>query len=58
MSKKHFIAIARDLKDLLEESKSRVEKIVLEKTARRLADTFAGFNDNFDRGRFLSACGF
>lgn len=73
MSKKHFIAIAADIAEqgtYLREQRdcSRLESIenaeavagleTLFDLATRLASTFAGFNSNFDRQRFLTACGF
>lgn len=64
MTKKHFEAIAANFWNLRVDligsnGADRYGKVaVLEMTAEVMADTFAGFNDEFDRGQFLSACGF
>lgn len=58
MSKKHFVAIAEDFQSLLAETKTKGERLILERTASLLAYTFAECNGQFDRHRFLSACGF
>ena len=48
MTKKHFEAIAKTLRD------NKADKYVCE----ALAFDFGLFNPNFDRERFLTACGF
>jgi hypothetical protein len=59
MSKKHFIEIAAELNAALEIS--RAEGKAAENATLRaiegLATVFAGFNPQFDRARFLRACG-
>ena len=54
MTKKHFIAVAADIR--------RVKDTGDAETARRIAeflcDTFKRLNPAFDRSRFMVACGF
>lgn len=71
MSKKHFEAIARIIKTELETTRSfwndaaagydagyaAGAEFGIERTAKNLADEFGKFNPNFDRQRFLTACG-
>lgn len=64
MTKKHFIAVARDIaaqRAMIARNEDIAKRIygsnVLDETARNLASTFAGLNSNFDRARFLTACG-
>lgn len=60
MSKRHFEAVARVLRDALEHEQfadSRAGARVAESIARELADVFADENPRFDRARFLRACG-
>lgn len=59
MSRKHFEKIAETLRIRLqveslggESARQAISCII-----RALADDFASFNPNFDRNRFLSACG-
>ena len=51
MSKKHFIAIANVVKT------NGYDPYTRGAIAKGLADEFAKFNPNFDRDRFLAACG-
>lgn len=59
MTKKHFEAIAAafhaSLTNPTVPSEARVALIAM---AHTQADIFAGANPNFDRQRFLTACGF
>jgi hypothetical protein len=58
MTKKHFAAIAAVIADELADNDGDPNAIVaVASVARGLADEFAVFNPNFDRVRFLSACG-
>jgi hypothetical protein len=60
MTKKHFIEIAAALKS---ERNNYIANAgdtgwnPVDNTAKRLANTFATINPNFDRRRFLEACG-
>lgn len=66
MTRKHFEAIAADIKDAqIEANQFTLSDAELSQSlegirmvADRLADTFERFNDNFDRARFIKACGF
>lgn len=53
MTRKHFEAIALILKTQREEHDAETA----ERIADDLAGYFAGVNPNFDRARFLKACG-
>ena len=57
MTQKHFVAIAETIR-LQYECLDDEERAVLRATAKNLADVCARFNPNFDRARFLTACGF
>lgn len=57
MSKKHYTAIALRFRLRLQAAKELAEVNVLEDLARDLCLVFADDNENFDRGRFLAACG-
>ena len=60
MSKKHFEAIAAEIKELYQRAtrhESPDEKTGVCNVARSLARVFSEFNPRFDRHRFLSACG-
>ena len=60
MSQKHFIRIAATLAKLVSDYKATndgVATTVLDEVAHALASDFADFNPNFDRARFLRACG-
>lgn len=55
MTKKHFIVVAADIKALKDRG---LDERALRATALALSDTFKQVNSNFDRERFLTACGF
>ena len=58
MTKKHFIAIAADIRaNLAMRERDEGEIHGIEAQARSLCAVFAQFNPAFDRGRFLAACG-
>lgn len=57
MTKKHFEAIAQDIRFQAEQS-SDEGRDAIRSTAAAMAVTFSIFNQNFDRQRFLTACGF
>ena len=66
LSKKHFIAIAADIKSCVANIDPSPEYAVPRAAARaalyllaeKLCDTFTAENAQFDRARFLKACGF
>jgi hypothetical protein len=53
MTRKDYILIAQTIKGLDE----CLDEMSLEATASALAGALAGDNPNFDRERFLTACG-
>lgn len=60
MTKKHFIAIAKIIREQLDDARiyapaSECDAIIT--TAKNLCNVFADDNPRFDRARFLSACG-
>jgi hypothetical protein len=62
MSRKHYEAIAADIKrrfKLIPDPDGRDQELAgqLFGVANDLADLFEADNPNFDRGRFLKACG-
>ena len=57
MTKKHFEQIAKNIQRELKFAQNDDEKAGVRKLAQELSRTFKGFNPNFDRERFLSACG-
>lgn len=62
MTKKHYEAIAAIIASTyrnaeLYDTSGSERRDTLEVTASRLADYFATDNKNFDRARFLTACG-
>ena len=58
MTKKHIVVIAATIRDHISRpEKDEAEIYALETLARSLASDFAAFNINFDRSRFLAACG-
>ena len=56
MTKKHYIAIASDLKTTRKNIHSR-DYYIVDAICYALADTFATDNPRFNRTRFLQACG-
>lgn len=54
MSRKHFEALAAALSASAHRFDSEHDRVV---AAETVADTCAHFNPNFDRARFLKACG-
>jgi hypothetical protein len=62
MSKKHFIQIAKAIKDqksAIEGFSNSFSKLeTLKVTVDNLAFVFSGINPNFDRSEFRRACGF
>lgn len=57
MTRKHFAAIAADIKAQYEAETNLYAQDAVRSTAYKLARTFASFNPNFDRIRFIMACG-
>ena len=57
MTKKDFELIADVISDMKRDS-TRRDGLVLEATAKRMADALATTNGAFKRERFLAACGF
>lgn len=53
MTRKHFVALAQ----LVNDRKGLIPTAALESLARDLADFCQQQNSNFDRQRFLDACG-
>ena len=51
MTRKHFIAIAEEIKDL------DVPEATRQLVAKRMATVLDRFNPYFDRSRFIAACG-
>lgn len=56
MTRKHFIAIAADFKAVLNVNPELTDAI--RELASSQADLFKSINPNFDRARFMEACGF
>lgn len=58
MSRKHFNAVAESIRfRYLARERDAGEKNAIKLVAEDLAVTFKQINPNFDRGRFLAACG-
>lgn len=64
MSKKHFEALAAALREQVAAQSTSAALdgnygcvVAVEDAARRISDVCARFNPNFDRARFLKACG-
>jgi len=57
MTRKHFEAIAKTVRDVAAVADTPEARAAVVLMAERLADDFAGFNSNFNRRRFLQACG-
>lgn len=58
MSKKDYEAIARAIKEELGPHISPPSRRIIQKLARSLCGIFKADNPNFNRERFLIACGF
>lgn len=59
MTKKHFVKIAAAFKEYVDQTPEiGIERGVLRGLAHELCDTFKEANPNFDKARFLTACGF
>lgn len=63
MTKKHFIAIAKEIKAQMDVYENEHDDIAvnvrygIERTARALCTVFRAENELFDESRFLTACG-
>jgi len=57
MTRKHFAKIAHTVKVTLAGCETTDQELSVERLARALATDLSEFNANFDRGRFLAACG-
>lgn len=57
MSKKHFIAIAAGWADIIKNCRDEDILVWLKIAVANQADYFQTVNPNFDRDRFLVACG-
>ena len=57
MTRKHFEAIAWQINEHRVHSEVPGVSMTLDILAHQLAHSFEGFNPNFDRARFLDACG-
>lgn len=58
MTRKHFEAIAATFRGLMQNTTIPHEsRVTLYSLAHTQADYFATVNENFDRERFLKACG-
>lgn len=58
MTIKHFEAVARIFRNYAGLTARRTQNDVAKSIAQDVADYFAAENPNFDRERFLTACGF
>ena len=56
MTRKHFIRIAAAFATANSNATTKEERATIDRLAREMADTFAGINPRFDRGRFLTVC--
>lgn len=57
MSRKHYVAVAEKMASRMEEVHGSAETFLLLSVVRDLAGIFQADNPNFDRNRFLAACG-
>lgn len=58
MTRKHFEAIAEAISTERMWTSDPAKREAIESVAFGLAATFTQFNSNFDKGRFIEACGF
>ena len=61
MTRMQFVAIAETLRNSRPEDTAGMEDTGYDAwltIVENMANTLAGFNSNFDRGRFLAACGY
>jgi len=56
-SKKHYVAVAETVSGLLAVTPDCDERRGIELLVERLANIYADDNPNFNRNRFLKACG-
>jgi len=60
MSRKDYVEVARIIRDRVEDAQavgSLITQHALANLAESLADMFKSDNSNFDRSRFMDACG-
>lgn len=57
VNKKHFKAIAAELRAAIELDSNPAAQQAVERVAEGLSNIFARENPRFDRARFLKACG-
>jgi hypothetical protein len=57
MTRKDYVRFAEMFKDMLADCESNASNAAIDETAKRSANIFAADNPNFDRSRFLTACG-
>lgn len=57
MSKKHFVALAREFRDLLENEESQEARAALKMAIMRVAAVCKESNCRFNKDRFYEACG-
>ena len=56
MTRKHFVLVAKTLR-AEKESGGRAEFYSVKRLAKNFARAFAAANPDFDRARFMTACG-
>lgn len=57
MSRKHFVPIAAMINRTIQAVTTDADRAEVVQMAKDFADFFATQNGNFDRGRFMAACG-
>lgn len=57
MSRRDFVAIAAEFRNLADEADTPEKREMLVRTAERMCVVFSDLNGRFDRARFLTACG-
>ena len=58
MTRKHFNSVAHTIKIQAQRTDDPHALRALCAVTYALADEFSAFNSNFDKGRFITACGF